>query len=324
MRVLLSGAAGFIGSHLAENLLRAKHDIVAIDNYDPVYPRDAKTWNLRDARKMGRFDLYEHDVSNYGAVENMLKTTRFDVVVHFAARSGAKGSLENAAAYNKINVTGTLNLLEAARRHGPKRFVLASCASVYGHCAKPANEKDLDILRPVSIYGVSKLTAERYARVYHELFGLKMTILRLFTIYGPRQRPDQALVRFARALLKGERLDIYDAGQTRRDYTFVLDAVDAATRAIQRDEAFQIYNIGSGKGTPAKEIMAHIEALFGQKMKTHSVATPADIPESAIADTSHAASALGWKATTDLKTGIQAFFNWFTKSRPTMRMLART
>jgi UDP-glucuronate 4-epimerase len=323
MRILLTGAAGFVGSHLAESLLRARHEIVAIDNYDPLYPRDAKTWNLRDARKMGRFDLYEHDICNYGQLEHMLKTTRFDVIVHLAARSGARGSLEHAPTYNKINVTGTLNLLEAARRHGPKRFVLASCASVYGDCDGAANEEKME-LTPLSVYGVSKLTAERYARVYHDLFGMKVTILRFFTLYGPRQRPDQALVRFARALLKGEKIDLSDGGKIQRDFTFVLDAVDAATRAIQKDEPFQIYNIGTGKAVAIKDVMGHLEALYGQKVKTRSIPASAEIPPKAVADIRHISQALGWKPTTDLKTGVQAFFNWFTKSRPTMRMLAKT
>lgn len=323
MRVLLTGAAGFVGSHLAEALLRNRHEIVAIDNFDPQYGRDAKQWNLRDARKMGRFDLYEHDICNYGVLENMLKTTRFDVIVHFAARSGAKGSLEHAAAFNKTNVTGTLNLLEAARRHGPKRFVLASCASIYGKKDSPCREKDLD-LHPLSIYSVSKLTAERYARVYHELFGMKVTILRFFTLYGPRQRPDQLLVRCARAFLKADKLDLHDNGKTKRDYTFVLDAVDAAVRAIQRDEAFQLYNIGSGKGFTPKEVVSHLETLYGQKVKTRNVPMPDELPETLVADISHTTNVLGWKPTTDLKSGVQQFFNWFTKSRPTMRMLART
>jgi UDP-glucuronate 4-epimerase len=323
MKILLTGAAGFVGSHLAESLLRARHEIVAIDNFDPYYRRDAKQWNLRDARKMGRFDLYEYDICNYATLENLLKSTRFDAIVHLAARSGSQESLEHAAMFSRINATGTLNLLEAARRFGPRRFVLASSGAVYGQKAGPVSESDLD-LKPLSIYGVTKLTAERYARVYHELFGMKVTILRFFTLYGPRQRPDQLLHKFARALLKGERIDFYDGGKIRRDFTYVLDAVQCAARAIERDEPFRIYNVGSGKGATVKEFMSHIETLFGQRLKSRSVPVPPELPASEIADTALTRKELEWEATTDLKTGVEAFFHWFTKSRPTMRLLART
>lgn len=322
MRVLLTGVAGFIGSHLAERLLKGRHEIIGIDNFDPLYPRNGKQWNLRDARKMGRLDLYEINVADAGQVDKLFRSVRIDAIVHLAARCGAVDSMHSPVLHDRTNALGTLNLLEAARRNGPKRFLLASCASVYGDLGGPAKESQAGLL-PVSAHGVSKLAAERYARVYHELFGIRTTILRFFTIYGPRQRPDMAIVRFARGILKGESVDLYEGGGTSRDYVFVSDAVDAIVRALEKEESFGIYNVGSGQEITTKDVLAEVEGYYGQKVKARRVALPSGVPRRVVADTTAARKGLGWSAVTPLGEGIRQYFDWFMKSRPTLRMVMR-
>src|SRR5271156_2735252 len=248
MRTIITGGAGFIGSNLVGRLPAEGHEVTAVDNFDPFYPRPAKERNLREARKHTKFRLVELDIRDGSGVERVVRETHPDAIVHLAARAGVRPSIEDPALYADVNVRGTVHWLEApSRRLARPRFVYASSSSVYGDRPDaPFRETDLVDL-PISPYAATKKACELLAFTFHHLHGLPVTGLRFFTAYGPRNRPDLAIAKFTRLIDRGEPVPVFGDGTTRRDYTFVADIVDGVVRAIDRCTSHHLYNLGNSE-----------------------------------------------------------------------------
>jgi UDP-glucuronate 4-epimerase len=315
MKVLVTGAAGFIGSTLTDRLLDRGDEVVGVDNFDPFYPESRKRAHLAGAWRDSRFRLVELDVREADRVAAAVLEARPDAIVHLAALAGVRPSIEAPSLYASVNVAGTTNLLEAARRLDPlPRFVYASSSSVYGDRPdSPFRESDpVDL--PISPYAASKRACELMAHVFHHVHGLPVTGLRFFTAYGPRNRPDLAIAKFARLIDRGEPVPMFGDGTTRRDYTFIDDVVDGIVRAVDRCNGHRIYNLGNSRPI---ELRAMIDAL-GEALG--KVPTIRRMPEQVgdvrltCADVALAESELGYAPKTPFRDGIRRFAEWYREA----------
>jgi UDP-glucuronate 4-epimerase len=311
VRVLLTGAAGFIGSSVAESLLQRGWDIIGLDNFDDAYDPSLKRANLRRAQTDPRFRLIEGDFRDEKVVEGVFVAEKPQAVMHLGARAGVRPSLKKPLLYVEVNVAGTTRLLEASRRHGVKSFVFASSSSVYGkRPAEPFREED-DVDRPVSPYAATKRAGELLCYTYHHLFGLPVSCLRFFTVYGPRQRPEMAIHSFARAMACGDSLTLFGDGTARRDFTFISDIVEGACAALERCEGYHIYNLGNGNAVELREVIAALEEELGTKAKIRQLPQdPGDVPNT-LADISRARTELGYNPRVGVRDGIKEFVRWF-------------
>jgi UDP-glucuronate 4-epimerase len=312
MTILLTGGAGFIGSNLAETLLKDGHEVHCLDNLDPFYDPVAKLLNLSWCREQANFHFYETDIRTTGAADLTFtfRKTSFDAIIHLAAKAGVRPSIENAHDYYQTNVMGTLNLLEFAKTNKIDRFIFASSSSVYGTNPRvPWSESDFD-LKPISPYASSKLAAEDLGQVYRHLHNINFIALRLFTVFGPRQRPDLAIHRFYSQIIKGEPLNLFGDGKTRRDYTYVTDIVKGFYAALKYNGKESIFNIGSSRPVALLELVRTMEAVTGRTALINWMPEqPGDVKET-FADTSKALAELGYKAELTLEKGVQNFVRW--------------
>ena len=311
MRTLVTGAAGFIGSVLVDRLLGDGDEVVAVDNFDPFYPAARKRLNLASAARNPGFRLVELDVRDGEAVGRVVADYRPDAVVHLAARAGVRLSIDDPSAYASVNVNGTVHLLEAARRLDPRpRFVYASSSSVYGDRADaPFREAD-PVDHPVSPYAATKRACELLAFTFHHLHGLPVTGLRFFTAYGPRNRPDLAIARFARLIDRGEPVPVFGDGTTRRDYTYVEDIVDGIVRAVARCTSHHLYNLGHSEPVELRAMIAALGEALGKTPRVrHLPEQPGDVRQT-FADVSLARSELGYDPATPFRDGLARFVAW--------------
>lgn len=305
MRVLLTGAAGFIGSHVLQRLLDAGHAVTAIDDLDDYYDPAVKRANLAAVR--GKYQFLERDIRDAAAA---FDGGRFDLIVHLAGRAGVRPSIVDPALYFDVNVIGTQRLADLARARGCPRMVFASSSSVYGSAATPFDEESTRP-SPISPYGASKLSAEYLLRTYHVAFGLRATCLRFFTVYGPRQRPDMAIHKFARLISEGHDVPVFGQGDTLRDYTYVDDIVDGVMRAMETDEPFEVYNIGGAHMVPLMEMIETLARALGKPAKVrHEARHPAD-PERTHASVEKMKRRLGWQPRVSFAEGVKRFAEWF-------------
>src|SRR5882757_9008038 len=248
MNFLVTGGAGFIGSHVCERLLRDGHSVWAFDDLNDFYDPQFKRRNLREIQSLALpFEFFHGDLCDGGALAELFASVQFDQIIHLAARAGVRPSLEDPALYQRVNVEGTVNLLEAARARGVKKFIIASSSSVYGVNSKvPFSESD-PIFSPISPYAASKLACEALGHVYHHLYGMDIVMLRFFTVYGPRQRPDLAIHKFAQLITAGKPIPVFGDGSTARDYTYVSDTVAGIMACTQRQIGYQIFNLGESQ-----------------------------------------------------------------------------
>ncbi|MBI2195409.1 MAG: GDP-mannose 4,6-dehydratase [Planctomycetes bacterium] len=307
--VLITGGAGFIGSHLAARLLSEGRSVCCLDNFDPFYPAEVKARNLEPLRCQPRFRLVEGDIRVDGDVRRALDGCA--VVVHLAARAGVRPSLEQPALYAGVNVEGTVCLLEACRRAGVKRFVFGSSSSVYGESPKvPFSEADA-VEHPISPYAASKRAGELYAYTYHHLYGLEVNALRFFTVYGPRQRPDLAIHHFTRRIDRGETVTLFGDGSSQRDYTYVDDILDGVVKSLDNWEGYQIYNLGESRTVELRYLVRLIEENLGRKARIeYRPAQPGDVPRT-YADISKARVRLGYQPRVPIEEGIRRFVEWY-------------
>jgi len=307
-RILVTGAAGFIGSHLCEALIRVEHEVVGLDSFDDFYDPAQKRQNLSAILNHPRFTLMEGDIRDVRMVERTLDG--IDVVVHLAARAGVRPSIEQPRLYQDVNVGGTLVILEAARRHPTTRFVFGSSSSVYGNSSKvPFAESD-PVDAPISPYAATKRAGELLGRTYHHLYGMPMTCLRFFTVYGPRQRPDLAIHKFARLIEAGRPIPVFGDGSMTRDYTFINDIVDGVLRGIVRCEGFRTYNLGNSSPVPLGDLIRALESALGKKARIERLPAQAGDVQRTFADITLARRELGFEPTTDLTTGLARFVQW--------------
>lgn len=314
MNFLVTGGAGFIGSHVCERLLRLGHSVWTLDDLNDFYDPQIKKRNLRDIQALARpFEFTQGDVTDRNTVEEVFAAARFDQVIHLAARAGVRPSLEEPALYQRVNVEGTVNVLEAARRHGVKKVIMASSSSVYGVNSKvPFSEQD-PIFTPISPYAASKLAGEALGHVYHHVHGLEIIMLRFFTVYGPRQRPDLAIHKFARLMRAGRPIPLYGDGTTARDYTYIDDILEGVIACTARSFGYEIFNLGESRTVPLQRLIELLEQALGKEAVVERLpAQPGDVPLTC-ADVSKARRMLDYRPRVGIEEGIPQFVNWLNQ-----------
>jgi UDP-glucuronate 4-epimerase len=314
VRIGVTGAAGFIGSTLTDRLLGEGRSVVGLDSFDPFYPEAQKRANLAHAMGSSRFTLVEGDLRSAKKVEEALTRERCDAIVHLAALAGVRPSLERPAEYADVNVRGTAVLLEAAVRHAAPRVVFASSSSVYGEREDgPFRESD-PVERPVSPYAATKRSGELLAHTFHHAHGLSVTCARIFTAYGPRQRPDLAIRKFSDRMLAGESIPIYGDGEAQRDFTYVDDLVDGLVRAIDRDLGFAIPNFAGGRTISVREVVEALEGALGVSARIDWQAPQVGDVRRTWGDTSAAREALGYAPQVSFEEGLDRFAGWLREA----------
>lgn len=312
MRTIVTGGAGFIGSHLVDRLLADGAVVLVVDDFDAFYPRAIKEANIAEALRSDRCRLAERDIRDGFAARELVEDFRPDAIVHLAARAGVRPSIEDPGLYAEVNVTGTVRWLEAACRIEPRpRFVYASSSSVYGDRPDaPFRESD-PVDHPISPYAATKKACELLAYTFHHLHGLPVTGLRFFTAYGPRNRPDLAIAKFTRLIDRGEPLPMFGDGSTRRDYTYVADIVDGIVRAIDRCRTHHLYNLGNSDPVELNRLIEAIGAALGKGPVIRRMPEqPGDVRQT-YADISLAADELGYAPRTPLAEGLARYVEWY-------------
>ncbi|HVU08197.1 MAG TPA: SDR family NAD(P)-dependent oxidoreductase [Verrucomicrobiae bacterium] len=316
MNFLVTGGAGFIGSHVCERLLRDGHSVWAFDDLNDFYDPQLKRKNIRDIQSLAKpFEFVHGDLTDVAALDEIFSSIQFDQVIHLAARAGVRPSLEQPALYQRVNVEGTVNLLEAARKNDAKKIILASSSSVYGVNSKvPFAESD-PIVSAISPYAASKLACEALGHVYHHVHKMDVTMLRLFTVYGPRQRPDLAIRKFAMLITNGKPIPVFGDGGTARDYTYVSDTVDGIVAATKKEFGYDIFNLGESQTVKLSRLIELLEAALGKKaVIDRKPNQPGDVPIT-FADISKAGEKLGYHPQIKIEQGIKLFAEWFQKSQ---------
>ncbi len=314
MKALVTGGAGFIGSHLVSRLLDLGHQVVCFDNFDDYYAPQTKRQNIAPALKHPDFRLVEGDIQDRPLVQHLL-SERYDVLIHLAGRAGVRPSLERPEQYAQVNIEGTVNLLHASRNGSVGHFVFGSSSSVYGLSQNIPYREDDRHLQPVSPYGASKLAAEIFCETFHHLYDLPLTCLRFFTVYGPRQRPDMAIHRFARLIHEGLPVPMYGDGTTRRDYTYVDDIIEGVVRAVEHPRGYQVYNLGAGEPIALRDLITTMERALGKEARVvQHPAQPGDVPIT-YASIERAMRDLGYKPRTRVDEGVTRFIEWFRAQR---------
>jgi UDP-glucuronate 4-epimerase len=311
MKVLLTGGAGFIGSHFCEHLLANEYDVVNIDNFNDYYDSAIKKNNMMAFRDNPRVTLVEGDILDSNLLDRLFQAHQFDSIVHLAARAGVRPSLRQPLLYERVNVQGTIGLLERAKECGVKKLIIASSSSVYGNNEKiPFSETD-PVDHPISPYAATKKACELIASTYHHLYDLNITMLRFFTVYGPRQRPDMAIHKFSRLIANGEPIPMYGDGTTRRDYTYISDIIDGMYKSFLNCSGYNIYNLGESKTISLKALIELIEKNLGKKaIVTQMPIQPGDVSIT-FADIQKAKEELDYNPQIDIEYGIKKFVEWF-------------
>jgi UDP-glucuronate 4-epimerase len=315
MRVLITGGAGFIAYHLATALIRRHSEVSLLDNFNNFYDPEIKRRNVRDLQAQGRVALHTVDILDREKLRQVFEAIRPDTVVHLAAWAGVRPSLEKPDLYSSVNVTGTVNLLEMAKDFSTRCFVFGSSSSVYGGNTKvPFSEEDA-VDRPVSPYAATKRAGELLCHTYAHNFSMHITCLRFFTVYGPRQRPEMAIHKFAQLMAAAKEIPIYGAGDSRRDYTYVEDIVSGVLGAIDANPQFEIINLGESQTTTLLELVRHLENALGLKALLRFLPNQPGDMEVTYADISRARRLLGYNPQKPIREGIRLFAEWFKSSR---------
>lgn len=314
MKVLLTGGAGFIGSHLGSRLLREGHELQIIDDLNDYYALALKQKNLEEVQRHGSIEFHHVDIRDTARTGEIIKAYRPDVLVHLAARAGVRPSLEQPQLYEEVNMVGTVGLLEACRKEGVGKMVFASSSSIYGLANQvPFREDDYHNL-PISPYAATKLAGEKICFTYSHLYGLPSVCLRFFTVYGPRQRPDLAIRKFIRMIDQGEAIPFFGDGTTGRDYTFVEDTVDGILRAIHHETPYDIFNLGNSSPVTLNEMVRTIEEKLGKKAVIRQLPDqPGDVPIT-YADITKARTVLGYNPATPFAEGVQRTVEWYRQA----------
>src|SRR5262247_4637764 len=311
-RFLVTGGAGFIGSHLVDRLLALKSTrVVVVDNFDEFYDPQIKRANIADHVNDQAYFLVKADIRDYAALEQIFAEHHFDAIIHLAAKAGVRPSVIEPRAYTEVNINGTMNLLELAERNGIRKFVFASSSSVYGPAATPPFREDAP-LAPISPYASTKASGELLAHAYSHLYRMRVVCLRFFTVYGARQRPDLAIHKFARMIAGGSPVPVFGDGSAERDFTYIDDILQGVMAAIEYDATpFEIINLGESQTITINQMIELLEEALGQKaIIERRPPQPGDLPLTH-ADITRARKLLGYQPTTPIETGIKKFAEWF-------------
>ena len=313
MRILVTGGAGFIGSHLVEKLLTSGHDVAILDDFNDFYDPQIKRENVAAVSK--NVAIHHVDLRDSAAVRTLFHQKKFEAIAHLAARAGIRPSILHPQLYYDTNVNGTLHLLDAARMTGVERFIFASSSSVYGISKTVPFSEDQHLTQTISPYAATKIAGEFLCSTFSHLYQMRVVALRYFTVYGPRQRPDLAIHQFTRKIYAGQPIDQFGDGSTRRDYTYIDDVIQGTVAALQYSgPLFDIFNLGESETIQLKDLIAAIENALGKKAKINRLPEqPGDVPLTC-ADISKARKLLGYNPSTRLSDGLPRFIDWFLGS----------
>src|SRR5437588_4424958 len=314
MKVLVTGGAGFIGSHLVERLVADGHEVAILDDFNDFYDPQIKRANISAVAK--EIAVHDVDLRDGDKVAKVFQDEKFDAIFHLAARAGVRPSIQQPQLYYDTNVAGTLNLLEGARASGVERFIFVSSSSVYGAAKKVPFSEEEHLTQTLSPYAATKIAGEFLCSTYSHLYKMRIVALRYFTVYGARQRPDLAIHQFTRKIHAGEPIDQFGDGTTRRDYTFIDDIIQGTMAALKYDgPTFDVFNLGESETIQLKDLIAAIEKTLGKKAKINRLPEqPGDMPLTC-ADISKARKLLGYNPKTKFEDGLPRFVDWFLKSR---------
>jgi UDP-glucuronate 4-epimerase len=319
-RVLLTGGAGFIGSHLAEALLTHGYQLSIIDNLDNFYEPSRKKDNLAQVRRAGRFEFFELDICDFGPLREAVRNAQPEIIIHLAARAGVRPSIEQPSLYERVNVAGTVNLLELARELHVNRVIFGSSSSVYGATNRVPFSEDDPVLHPISPYAATKLAAELMGYTYASLYGINILCLRFFTVYGPRQRPDLAIHKFTALMEAGKPIPVYGDGSMGRDYTYVDDIVAGVLSSLEyrfplAGVPFDVFNLGNSHPVKLAELIEYLEAATGRvAMRDSQPLQPGDVPLT-WANIDKSSKLLGYRPQTRMEDGLRKFVAWYRGSR---------
>ncbi|HUK55957.1 MAG TPA: GDP-mannose 4,6-dehydratase [Nitrospiria bacterium] len=313
--VLVTGGAGFIGSHVVERLLAEGDRVVCLDNFDSFYDPAVKRANIRTALNRPNVRLVEGDIRDEPTLARLFREEPIEVVFHAAARAGVRPSIQDPVLYHDVNLNGTTRLLEAARSARVKNFVFASSSSVYGVANRvPFSEEDPADF-PISPYAATKRAGELLCYTYHHLYGVPMTCLRFFTVYGPRQRPEMAIAKFTRLIDEGRPVPVFGDGSSRRDYTYISDVVEGVVEALGHPQPYAILNIGGSQTTELRDLVAKIEKALNKKAQIEVLPPQAgDVPLT-FADVGKAKRLLGYEPRTSIDEGLKKFVEWYQEKK---------
>lgn len=314
--ILVTGAAGFIGSHLVDKLLEQGDKVLAIDDFNDFYDPTMKRKNVSLHLCHPSYTLFEGDIRDLAFINSIFAGNKIDALIHLAARAGVRPSLEQPVLYQEVNVAGTQNLFECCRKYQIKKCVFASSSSVYGINAKvPFSEQD-PIFQPISPYAATKAAGELLAHVYSHLYGLPIICLRFFTVYGPRQRPDLAIHKFTRLISDGLPIPVFGDGTTERDYTYIDDIISGIIGALHYDSTrYEVINLGNSTTVSLNKLIATLEAALGKSASIQRLPSqPGDVPRT-FSDISKAKELLGFQPSTSIEAGIDRFVTWYRSCR---------
>jgi UDP-glucuronate 4-epimerase len=319
MNILVTGAAGFIGSHVCEHFITSGINVIGLDNFDNFYPKKFKQSNLAGLLQNDNFRFYEADIRDNNALNEIFTSSKIDSVIHLAAKAGVRPSINAVADYYDVNVNGTINLLELMRIHGINRMVFASSSSVYGNNSKvPFSESDF-VDNPLSPYASTKKSGELLCHVYCHLHGMNISCLRFFTVFGPRQRPDLAIHKFTRLIDEGKPIPFFGDGSSARDYTYVLDIINGIECAVNNLDGYNVFNIGESRVTTLNELVQMLETALGKKAILNKLSPqPGDV-KITYADISKARSIIGYNPTFDMTSGIAEFIQWYRENNANLQ-----
>jgi UDP-glucuronate 4-epimerase len=311
MKILVTGAAGFIGSHVCEHFLRLGHSVIGLDNFDPFYSKKIKHLNIAGIINDREFAFYDADIRNGDTLNRIFAASKFDVVIHLAAKAGVRPSIESISEYYDVNVNGTISLLETMKRNNVTNLIFASSSSVYGNNQKvPFSESDF-VDNPISPYASSKKSGELLCHVYSHLYGFNITCLRFFTVFGPRQRPDLAIHKFTKLIVEGKPIPFYGDGSTARDYTYIEDIVDGITCAFKNLHGYRIYNLGESRLVNLLELIRTLETFLKKRALLNRLPMQSGDVKITYADISKAKFEIGYDPKTSFQDGIKEFVRWY-------------
>jgi UDP-glucuronate 4-epimerase len=315
VNILVTGAAGFIGSHVCEYLSNFDNNIVGLDNFDKFYPAKFKKLNLKQLKERNNFCFFEADILDSEALTKIFKSKKIDTIIHLAAKAGVRPSIDSAKEYYDVNVNGTLSVLDSMRINGITKMVFASSSSIYGNNPKvPFSEGDA-VDNPISPYASTKKSGELLCHVYYHLYDFDITCLRFFTVFGPRQRPDLAIHKFTRLIDNGQPIPFYGDGSTSRDYTFIEDIVNGISCALNNLDGYRVYNLGESNVITLKQLVSTIEDALGKKAVLNQLAMQQGDVSRTYADISKAKSEIGYDPKYDFNTGVKRFVEWYNSNK---------
>lgn len=315
MNILVTGGAGFIGSHLCEKILKNGNFVLCLDNFNDFYDPEIKWKNIKNLQKNENFKLIVGDINSVETLEDIFKKNKIDIIFHLAARAGVRPSLREPHLYSKVNIDGTINILESMKNFRVKNMVFASSSSVYGkNTDVPFSEEKTHPL-PISTYGATKIAGELLCHAYGDLYGLNITCLRYFTVYGPRQRPEMAIHKFVANIINEKEISVYGDGESKRDYTYIDDVVEGTILASMKLKDFNVYNIGSSNPVSLNELVAEISKQIGKKPLIKKIEMQLGDMLITYANIKKAEKELGYSPKIKITEGIKKMCDWYLKEK---------